>query len=132
MKISELLRNLADLVDIESDAAKAAALAEQPDTSDEPSEAIQPNTVSDSSLAIQPDDIFVPPLQLKIELLKKATGVESIYSDEKSKRKKNKKKNKPTDKKFANSYDELEVIKKNAGMSPVIMDSLADDEPLDV
>ncbi len=132
MKISELLRNLADLVDIESDAAKAAALAEQPDTSDEPSEAIQPNTVGDSSLAIQPDDIFVPPLQLKIELLKKATGVESIYSDEKSKRKKNKKKNKPTDKKFANSYDELEVIKKNAGMSPVIMDSLADDEPLDV
>ena len=132
MKISELLRNLADLVDIESDAAKAAALAEQPDTSDEPSEAIQPNTVGDSSLAIQPDDIFVPPLQLKIELLKKATGVESIYSDEKSKKKKNKKKNKPTDKKFANSYDELEIIKKNAGMSPVIMDSLADDEPLDV
>ena len=109
MKISEILRSLADLVDV-----------------------IGPDSSGESSLATQPDDIFVPPLQLKIELLKKATGVESIYSDEKSKRKKNKKKNKPTDKKFANSYDELEVIKKNAGMSPVIMDSLADDEPLDV
>ncbi len=132
MKISELLRNLADLVDIESGSVNVPSLAERPDTSDESLLVIQPNTSSDSSLATQPDDIFVPPLQLKIELLKKATGVESIYSDEKSKRKKNKKKNKPTDKKFANSYDELEVIKKNAGMSPVIMDSLADDEPLDV
>ncbi len=131
MKISELLRNLADLVDIESGSVNVPSLAERPDTSDESLLVIQPNTSSDSSLATQPDDIFVPPLQLKLELLKKATGVESIYSDEKSK-KKNKKKNKTTDKKFANSYDELDIIKKNAGMSPVIMDSLADDEPLDV
>ena len=97
MKISEILRSLADLVDV-----------------------IGPESSGESSLATQPDDIFVPPLQLKLELLKKATGVESIYSDE------------TTDEKFANSYDELSVIKKNAGMSPVVMDSLADVEPLDV
>ena len=47
-------------------------------------------------------------------------------------RQKSKKKGKTADKKFANSYDELSVIKKNAGMSPVVMDSLADVEPLDV
>lgn len=99
MKISEILRSLADLVDV-----------------------IGPDSSGDSSLAKQPDDIFVPPLQLKLELLKKATGVESLYSDEKS----------TADKKFSNSYDELSVIKKNAGMNPVVMDSLADDEPLDV
>lgn len=108
MKISEILRSLADLVDV-----------------------IGPDSSGESSLATQPDDIFVPPLQLKLELLKKATGVESLYSDEKSK-KKGKKKGKTADKKFANSYDELSVIKKNAGMNPVVMDSLADDEPLDV
>ena len=108
MKISELLRNLADLTDIESGTVNVPSLAKRP------------NTSSDSSEATQPDDIFGPPLQLKLELLKKATGVESIYSDE------------TTDEKFANSYDELDIIKKNAGMSPVIIDSLADDEPLDV
>ena len=108
MKISEILRSLADLVDV-----------------------IGPESSGESSLATQPDDIFVPPLQLKLELLKKATGVESLYSDEKSK-KKSKKKGKTADKKFANSYDELSVIKKNAGMSPVVLDALADVEPLDV
>jgi hypothetical protein len=97
MKISEILRSLADLVDV-----------------------IGPDSSGESSLATQPDDIFVPPLQLKLELLKKATGVESLYSDE------------TADKKFANSYDELSVIKKNAGMNPVVMDALADVEPLDV
>jgi len=107
MKISEILRSLADLVDV-----------------------IGPDSSGESSLATQPDDIFVPPLQLKLELLKKATGVESLYSDEKSK--KGKKKGKTADKKFANSYDELSVIKKNAGMNPVVMDALADVEPLDV
>ena len=120
MKISELLRNLADLTDIESGTVNVPSLAKRPNTSDESLLVIQPNTSSDSSEATQPDDIFVPPLQLKLELLKKATGVESIYSDE------------TTDEKFANSYDELDIIKKNAGMSPVIIDSLADDEPLDV
>ncbi len=108
MKISEILRSLADLVDV-----------------------IGPDSSGESALATQPDDIFVPPLQLKLELLKKATGVESLYSDEKSK-KKGKKKGKTADKKFANSYDELSVIKKNAGMNPVVMDALADVEPLDV
>lgn len=100
MKISEILRSLADLVDV-----------------------IGPESSGESKLAKQPDDIFVPPLQLKLELLKKATGVKSLYADQSDD---------SADKKFVNSYDELDLIKKNAGMNPVVMDSLADDEPLDV
>ena len=98
MKPSEILRSLADMLD-----AKAQAQAPE--------------------LAKQPDDLFVPPLQLKLELLKKATDVENIYADEEEEQAE------------ANSYDELAMIKRNAGIrdtNPVVLDALSDDEPLDV
>jgi hypothetical protein len=57
MKIAELLRNLADVIDIEQSSAK-----------------VHSNT---GDLAPQR---FVPPLQLKLELLKKAVDVNNIYS----------------------------------------------------
>ena len=94
MKPSEILRSLADMLD-------AKAQEQTPE------------------LAQQPDDLFVPPLQLKLELLKKATDVENIYAEEEEQR-------------AANSYDELDMIKRNAGLNPVVIDALGDDEPLDV
>ena len=97
MKPSEILRSLADMLD-----AKAQAQDQQP------------------VLAKQPDDLFVAPLQLKLELLKKATDVENIYADEEEEQQE------------ANSYDELEIIKRNAGINPVVLDALGDDEPLDI
>lgn len=93
MKPSEILRSLADMLDAKEQAPE---------------------------LAQQPDDLFVPPLQLKLELLKKATDVENIYSDEEEEQEE------------ANSYDELDIIKRNAGINPVVLDALGDDEPLDV
>ena len=95
MKPSEILRSLADML---------AAKEQQEQT---------------PVLAKQPDDLFVPPLQLKLELLKKATDVENIYSDEEE------------EQQAANSYDELHMIKRNAGLNPVVLDALGDDEPLD-
>ena len=97
MKPSEILRSLADMLDAKSQ-------EQEPE------------------LAKQPDDLFVPPLQLKLELLKKATDVENIYADEEAEEE-------------ANSYNELALIKKNAGLeliNPVVLDALGDDEPLDV
>jgi hypothetical protein len=96
MKPSEILRSLADMLAAKEEAEQTPVLAKQP------------------------DDIFVPPLQLKLELLKKATDVENIYSDEEE------------EQQAANSYDELDMIKRNAGINPVVLDALADDEPLDV
>ena len=95
MKPSEILRSLADMLD-------AKAQEQTPE------------------LAKQPDDLFVPPLQLKLELLKRATDVENIYADEEE------------EQRAANSYDELDMIKRNAGINPVVLDALGDDEPLDV
>lgn len=57
MKIAELLRNLADVIDIEQSSAK-----------------VHSNT---GDLAPQR---FVPPLQLQLELSKKAVDVNNIYS----------------------------------------------------
>lgn len=82
MKISELLRKLADMV---------AASEEIPVQSPEPPS-------------------FVPPLQAKLELLKKSVGVESTYDEE----------------------DELGRIKKNAGIQVVVADEASSSEPLDV
>ena len=58
MKIAELLRNLADVIDLERQSSAEVG-----------------NTQGD--LAPQR---FVPPLQLKLELLKKAVDVNNIYS----------------------------------------------------
>jgi hypothetical protein len=94
MKPSEILRQLADV--------------------------LHKKESSEQELAQQPDDIFVPPLQLKLELLKKATGVENIYDDESE------------EESVQHAYDELDQIKKNAGINVVALDALGDDEPLDV
>lgn len=84
MKTSEILRKVADLVDtIEGN--------EQPDehTSDEL-------------------DTMVPPLQQKIEILKKSQGMDNVYDE---------------------SNDELDQVKKNAGLAS--MTTAEEDEPFE-
>jgi hypothetical protein len=109
MKPSEILRNLADMIDARQQNKMSA---QEPETiqSDEPE--------SDTGLAHAPD-VFLPPLQLKIELLKKATGVDNVYDEESA------------EEEQSNGYDELEHIKRNAGINVVALDALGDDEPLE-
>ena len=122
MKPSEILRSLADMIDARQQAANPMSEPGALSPSIEPAIEVEPEH-EDNGLAHQPDDIFVPPLQLKIELLKRATGVDNIYADEEE------------EESQANSYDELNMIRKNAGLellNPVVLDALGDDEPLDV
>jgi hypothetical protein len=119
MKPSEILRNLADMIDAQQQSiSEPGALAPeiQPE---EPVNTLEP-AGDGSGLAQQPDDIFIPPLQLKLELLKKATGVENVYDEAEQ------------EDEMAHSYDELNHIKRNAGINVVAIDALGDDEPLDV
>ena len=110
MKASEILRKLADVID----SAEGGELA-QP----EPHRAHHPNVrvalaPAEQPAAEQPQvavTTFVPPLQTKIELLKKAVDVDSIYDQ---------------------GGDELQQMKKMAGINPVVADEAAGDEPLDV
>jgi hypothetical protein len=121
MKPSEILRSLADMIDARQQAIKPLGasgalnprlmpqvIAEPVDVEFEPA----------NGLAQQPDDVFVPPLQLKIELLKKSQGVENIYDDPEE------------EEDEAHHYDELAAIKRNAGIAPIVLDALDDDEPL--
>ena len=63
------LQNTAQLIDVE--VANGPTDAEHD----------HPNGVTDSGNDREPENLFIPPLQQKQELLKKAVGVENIYDD---------------------------------------------------
>ena len=107
MRAAEILRSIADRIDKANSAPGAKpendATAEKipakrveltPVPKPEEPEPVAPPT--DTNV-----DTMVSPLQQKIELLKKAVGVENAF-DEKS------------------EPDELDIIKQNAGISPII------------
>lgn len=89
MKMAELLRQLADRLD---------SIDQGNDT-----------VLSQNNAEPADDNKFIPPLQQKLELLKKGVGVESEYDDD----------------------EELNTIKKNAGISPAVIHLASDDEPLE-
>lgn len=78
MKIADVLRKLADTVE------QYGADQSQPDEKiANPANMIAVDADSDCGCddTEQPDDVMVPPMQLKLELLKKAVGVENVYDD---------------------------------------------------
>jgi len=85
MKLSDIMRDIADLLDQQGDDPQGGATnshlkpvqAPEPELSDEP--------------------LMVPPLQAKLEILKKSEGIPNVYDDE--------------------GTDELAAIKKNAGLT---------------
>lgn len=121
MKTSEILRNLADMIDANERLAKPIGAPGRlsPDIQPKQPEYITNPPEDDSGLSHAPDDLFLPPLQMKLELLKKATGVDNVYDDESE------------EQQLPTSYDELDAIKRNAGINVVAIDALGDDEPFD-
>jgi len=120
MKASDIIQGLADLIAvIQRDEQHAQVQQVQP----LPQPEIQVTQISTEPAAnsdepgVDPDmEKFVPPLQAKIELLKKATGVASTYDE-------------------SGEQDELAQMKKMAGIKsphPVVQDMAGEDEPLDV
>jgi hypothetical protein len=114
MTLSEILRQLADMVDgrEEQSLGDTGAVPDQvmpADTYENPQE--EENA--------EAGEVFLPPLQMKLELLKKATGVNNVYDDGQEQGEEQ------------HSYDELDAIKRNAGISVVALDALGDDEPLE-
>lgn len=113
MKASEILRKLADVIDSAEAGQQApvAQAAQQAVPAPVKAVALAP---AEQPEAEQPEvaiTTFVPPLQTKIELLKKAVDVDSVYDK---------------------GGDELQQMKKRAGINPVALDAAADDEPLDI
>ena len=121
MKASEILRKLADVV----------AAAEGGDANVQEPAQHAPQNVSTVELTpvnanntdTSQSGTFVPPLQAKLELLKKAVDVDSVYDQ-----------HGPGEELTghgADNEDELTQMKKMAGIHPAVLDAAADDEPLE-
>ena len=100
MKISDILRQLADKLDAENGIPDAPG-----------------NTETD-------DSVFLPPLQQKQELLKRAVEVDNIYDDKLADQT-----HEDSDLNLNDNTDDLHTIKRNAGIAGIM--GLSDDEPLD-
>jgi hypothetical protein len=110
MKAAEILRKLADMIDNHSDDGQI----DSPENSVQHAE-LAPVEVDNTDNT--ETTVMVAPLQAKLELLKKATGVESYY-DEAT----------PCD---GAEDAELALMKQRAGIPVVAVAEMADDEPFE-
>lgn len=105
MNPSEMLRKLADIID--SMGMDNAQSNMQPQASLAPVNGLKQVDVDNTD---QSDDAtMIPPLQQKIELLKKATGVDNAFDN-------NSEKGEESDCGCGSESDEIDVLKKNAGL----------------
>jgi hypothetical protein len=102
MKLSDIMRDIADLID--------QKMGSQSSDND-PQHRLDPVEVDKPKDEVQPK--MVPPLQAKLEILKKSEGLPNVYDDCGD-----------------SGPDELAAIKKNAGLTAAQHEA-ADDEPLD-
>jgi hypothetical protein len=117
MKIADILRNIANNLD----GATAGSVADprlqnQAELIDVAIDDGQ-NGVEidvDQENTADNDEVFLPPLQAKLELLKKAVGVDNIYDEQEDEQE-----------------DELVTLRRAAGINPGVMQELTNDEPLD-
>jgi hypothetical protein len=115
MKTAEILRKLADVIDQHEGGAE-----HQPENS-MPHAELAPVEVDHTDGTEK--TTFIAPLQAKLELLKKSVGVDNAYDEQ------------GCDcgcDPCECGPDELEIIKKNAGVPVAAVHELSDDEPLDV
>jgi hypothetical protein len=114
MRAAEILRQMADMIDAKS----------------QPTEPHNHDHNTDDLIPV-PTDIFLPPLQGKYELLKKAVGVENEFDENAHEQDLGDAGNYRVTPMAPDETDALERMKKAAGVNALITHELADDEPLD-
>lgn len=120
MKISDILRRLADSID-QQDPGRPDTKLQNPAQMSMISTGIEVAAL-DNVDAGADDAVMIPPLQLKTELLKKAVGVNSVYDQGGSR----------ADQAHDNQQrDMIILLKKNAGVPTAAVMELSNDEPLD-
>jgi hypothetical protein len=140
MKIADILRRLADNIDGHSQGGQPDPALQNPaelqavptgqnivvvdtDTDDKPS----PNGTTASGNDREPEELFLPPLQQKQELLKKAVGVENVYDDGRPGDASDENAEAPT----PEEEDLLDRIKRMAGVPVAAIQELSNDEVFD-
>jgi hypothetical protein len=112
MKAAEILRKLADMIDTHSDEARPTNSVQHAELAP-----VEVDTTDNTETTT-----FIAPLQAKLELLKKATGVGSVYDEQGCDCGCDPCECVP---------DELDVIKQNAGIPVVAVSEMSDDEPFE-
>jgi len=128
MRVAELLRSLLDVVD------RAEVIDAVPQAHDDVQNLADPTKVEPNNIE-DPHELYLPPLQMKLELLKKAVGVENVYDDgsdaEQESCDEDEYVGDPESQENTNFESELAKIKKSAGINAGVMQELSNDEPLD-
>jgi len=140
MKIGDILRKIADAV--EQHEMKGAATPDPRlqnpaeltavNIAQEPVEVVanveaekpSPNGTTPAGNDKEPEDLFIPPLQQKQELLKKAVGVENIYDDGRPGNEGDANADAPT----PEEEDLLQKIKRMAGVPVAAVQELSNDD----
>lgn len=121
MRFEEILRALADTIEHHSQGEVHSAQPQVAVVEPEPSGQV----VDQQGAAEQPDGVFIPPLQLKIELLKKAVDVDNVYDHTAELDADDREQEMPI------KEDEIVALRRAAGLNPAVIQELANDEPLD-
>lgn len=125
MQIAEILRKIADIADQQQDPGRPDEKIQNPAELEPIKTGLPVDTPDNTDQAVDDKDM-VPPLQLKLELLKRAVGVNNIYDGDRADETND-------DPQVGEDRDELEIIKKNAGIAPqaVVISAASDDDPFD-
>ncbi|HET8688398.1 MAG TPA: hypothetical protein VFM18_17445 [Methanosarcina sp.] len=125
MRASEILRGLADMLDARETQSSSTEINNRPNTQEVPTE-IPSDTAGIEGEAQVNVKTMVPPLQQKIDLMKKLAGLEhsevgGLDTDEQEAQ-------------FSGNCgceepDELAIMKQNAGITPLVMAIADEDEP---
>jgi hypothetical protein len=116
MNIAEILRKLADTIDQKQAPAQPE---DQPDNSAglSPTAAGMPVDSPENQDAGAEDEVMVPPLQLKVELLKRAVGVDNIYDE--------------GEPRADQANNDIMTLKRNAGIPVAAVSEMGNDEIFD-
>lgn len=139
MNIADVLRRLANTIDQHSQGGSpdpgiqnpaemiAIPTGQHAVVVDAETEKSSPNGTTASGNDKDPD-VFLPPLQQKQELLKKAVGVDNVYDDGTATEQAEAKEQEPCDQE---QEDIVDRIKQLSGIPTAAVMGLSDDEPLE-
>lgn len=121
MKIADVLRQVADAIEQQENPALPDERIQNPAQLSPTAAGVEIDAPRNQDAGSE-DDVMIPPLQLKMELLKKAVGVDNVYD--------------PGEARADQAHgvqpeDELEIIRRHAGVPVAAMMELSNDEIID-
>lgn len=121
MKISDVLRHVATAIEQAEDPGQPDPQIRNPAQLRPSAGGMPIDNVDNADLGAD-DEVMIPPLQLKMELLKRAVDVDNVFDEDGPR----------ADQAHENqTVDEIAVLRSRAGIPTAAVMELSNDEPLD-